>query len=132
MQGMSLTGVSLFVRSSVWRGSRRHLPSPQRRHLRHSRSGCGVLPGNHVGCDVVPTSVSEERVQSGLQMLGRGAVAGQLEEDHPLRCLLCPALHSPSSTLALVRRWYVLGPFFHSAALFLLSYTIKQWQSLCF
>jgi hypothetical protein len=51
-------------------------------------------------------SFMQERVQSGLSVLGRGAVAGPLEEDASIRRFLYPALHLPTSAMALFCRRY--------------------------
>jgi hypothetical protein len=45
-------------------------------------------------------SFMQERLQSGLSLLGRGAVAGSLEEDASVRRFLYPTLHLPTSAVA--------------------------------
>jgi hypothetical protein len=55
-------------------------------------------------CSVM--SFMQERVQSGLSVLGRGAVVGPLEEDSSIHRFLYPALHLPTSAVALFCRRY--------------------------
>jgi hypothetical protein len=45
-------------------------------------------------------SFMQERVQSGLSVLGHCAVAGPLEEDAPVCRFLYPAVHLPTSPVA--------------------------------
>lgn len=51
-------------------------------------------------------SFMQERVQSGLSVLGRGAVAGPLEEDSSVRRFLYPAVHLSTSAVARFCRRY--------------------------
>jgi hypothetical protein len=51
-------------------------------------------------------SFMQERVQSGLSVLGRGAVAGPLEEDASIRRFLYPPVHLSTSAVARFGRRY--------------------------